>query len=667
MEINDYTFLKVVILPILLFNPVMVFLLTGSVLTSIILPFSVVLIFYLSDHFYKALKVFVVNFLFLFSILIHTELLFKFGFSEYIIENLYEIRSGYYFNKPNLVKDIQDKEYNVLYKTNNQGFRMPAAISQDKEIKECDWMFIGDSFTQGAQVEFRDLFTSQIYRNHPDKIIVNAGISGFGILDELEYYKNEGYKLKPQKVILQLCSFNDFMKVKIKRNSFSEYLMQYSDFARFLLYGIKYKNPGELPLGRWTEPFYPTEQENSDFNIFYKNKSSQKKEDIKRFIETLLEFKREVEKNDSQFFVFLIPTKEQVYPRYLDEVKSAFGISDNQLDLFAPNHLMNQLCDSSSISFIDLLPGYLDGQEAIFYEYDEHLNRYGHYLTAQLLEPFFKDQIPDNQLRLVSDNFLGERYPSCWEEKLILQANRDGNMEIVIKDFLGGSENRLTYNDIDETHPSLNDQRALMAFTEGDAATMKTKVGFLDLNTMSRFYLDNDPNNFSAIPSFSFDGDFVTYTEWKWDSKVKKFTLPSIAVSKIDDLGIKIHEIKREDAELWRPIFTPDGSSIIYISNEAGNYNIFITELSTGNTSQLTNTEYDEWDPFISSDGKKLVYAAKIDGNWDLVEMNLETRMENRLTNSIGDEWDPQYCSSSKDLIYAGEFGFYSCIYKKAL
>ena len=96
--------------------------------------------------------------------------------------------------------------------------------------------------------------------------------------------------------------------------------MQYSDFARFLLYGLKYKSPGELPLGRWTEPFYPSEQDNRDFNIFFKENSQQKNSDIEAFKNALIEFKKAVEKNNSQFYVFLIPTKEQVYPRYLEEV-----------------------------------------------------------------------------------------------------------------------------------------------------------------------------------------------------------------------------------------------------------------------------------------------------------------------------------------------------------
>lgn len=663
-KISNYAFLKIAVLPVLLFNPVILYLLTKSVLASLITPIFAIAIAYFSTSFSSFLKVFTINILVLVSILIHAEVLFRFGFPDYIIENLYEIRNGFYFNKPNLVEDIQDKEYRVLYKTNVQGFRMPASINQDKEINRCDWLFIGDSFTQGAQVEFRNLFTSQTYRSHPDKVIVNAGISGFGILDELRYYEREGYKLMPRKVILQLCSFNDFMKVKISRNSFSEYLMQYSDFARFLLYGLKYKSPGELPLGRWTEPFYPSEQDNRDFNIFFKENSQQKNSDIEAFKNALIEFKKAVEKNNSQFYVFLIPTKEQVYPRYLEEVKTTFNLKDDQIDLFLPNYFMDDLCDSLNINFIDLLPGYLEGQEAIFYEYDEHLTPYGHFLTAQLLEPFFFEEGRSNKASLVSDNFLGERYPSCWGNKLLLQANRDGNMEIVFKDLLNGTEDRMTFNDIDECHPTLNPQRNLLAFTEGDAEKMTTKVSILDLNSMSRSYLDSEPYTFSAIPAFSPDGSMIAYAEWNEDPKNNKFSNSSIVIQNLINLNEKVNVSANDKFESWRPVFTPDGSSIVFISKKSGNFDIFQTNLSTGTTIQLTDSEYDEWDPSISPDGKKIIYAGFIDKNWDLIEMDIETRIQKRLTDSIGDEWDPVYCLAGDSVIYAGEFGFYTCIYK---
>ena len=53
---------------------------------------------------------------------------------------------------------------------------------------------LGDSFTQGAQVDFGDLFTSRLSERFPDKIILNAGISGLGIGHEYNYFVGSGYQ-----------------------------------------------------------------------------------------------------------------------------------------------------------------------------------------------------------------------------------------------------------------------------------------------------------------------------------------------------------------------------------------------------------------------------------------------------------------------------------------
>jgi hypothetical protein len=211
-------------------------------------------------------KSYLINLLVLASVLFYAEVLFRFVFKEYIIDDFYHIVGNTYINKPFLEKHINDKEYSVLYRTDNYGFRIDQSMIDNIDIDKCDWLFIGDSFTQGAQVEYRDLFTSQLYRMAPDKIIVNAGISGLGIAQELELYRSLYPKLKPKKVFLQLCNFNDFMNVELRQPALTEYLMEYSDLVRSILYNIKFQSPGELPLGRWTEPFYSIESQNQKRN-----------------------------------------------------------------------------------------------------------------------------------------------------------------------------------------------------------------------------------------------------------------------------------------------------------------------------------------------------------------------------------------------------------------
>ncbi len=650
-----------------LFNPAITYLLFESILFSAILFLGSILIIILLSKLHKLLLVYGINFLLLISFFLYAELIFRFGFTEYVINNFYQIENGYYFNKPNLVEHIEDKEYKVLYKTNQNGYRIPSSLDASQTVNECDWLFIGDSFTQGAQVEFKNLYTSQLYRKFPDKVIINSGISGFGVIEEYNYFKNAGYKLKPKKVFLQICSFNDFMNINEKNNKLSDYLIQFSDFARFLLFNIKFKSPEELPLGRWTEPFCLRKEDNENYNIFYKDKSDKQLEDLKKFNKYLALFKQEVEKHGGELIVFLIPTKEQTYQSYLNEVLTSFKIPEDKLNMSFPNSFTEQICNKLGIQLIDLLDKYKNSSENVFFEFDEHLNEHGHYITAEgifdSIQKYKKDKV-----EILSKNFLGERYPSYSNDEnfILYQGQRDGNMELFLNNKDMDSEIWLTDNNINETHPILNPKKNIIAFTEGNADEFTTNIVLLNLNNKERTTLTKEVNTFGAIPMFSLDGDFIVYPEWKWDDEIQNFTSPNIVICPIDSIDFKT-QLTNDEFENWRPIFTPDNKSIIFISKRDGQFDIIKKEIESGKETQLTDTSFDEWDPQISNEGNQLVYAAHKNDNWDLYTLDLEYNKSQKITETLGNEWDPYFSNDGKRILFAGEFGFFHCIHELIL
>ncbi|MFA5528715.1 MAG: SGNH/GDSL hydrolase family protein, partial [Peptostreptococcales bacterium] len=366
-------------------NPITLYLLIGHLLLSLVIPFGLVLItLSISRHpFLSRIQLYFFNLVVIIGIFYHAELIFRMSFPERDIPNLYEIRGKYYFNKPYLHENFNDEEYFSTYITNRQGFRISEKENPDDTIDECDWLFLGDSFTQGAQVNYTDLYTTKTYQYFPDKIILNAGISGYSIVDALNYYISEGHKLKPSKVFLQVCIFNDFMKVKENRIGVMEYMIQYSSLYHYLFYNTQYINPADLPLGRWTEPFYLTEEKNKDYNIFYKKTSVQKEEDIRLLIYYLSEFKKETTKNNSDLCILLIPTKEQISYKYYKEVIDSFDIKETDLDMHYPNRLIDSLSHTLNFELIDLYDPFRKNEFFPFFRDDEHLNNYGHRIIAE--------------------------------------------------------------------------------------------------------------------------------------------------------------------------------------------------------------------------------------------------------------------------------------------
>lgn len=653
---------------ILLINPIILYLIIGRLWPSLVVSIlSILTTAYITENKHtKVLSTLWLNFLFVLSFLLHTEVVFTYKFSDYIIEDLYNVKGNYYFNRSYLDKTFQDKEYLVRYKTNAQGFRIGKEDDPEIKVEKCDWLFIGDSYTQGAQVEYEDLFTSKLFDISPDKVIINAGISGLGIIDEYYYYVSEGKDLKADKVFLQICNFNDFMKVEKRTAGFSDYLMHHSNFARYILYNFKYANPAELPLGRWTEPFYPDEKSNIDYNIFYKKKSEKKEKDLKNFKLYLKKFAKAVKENGAELIIIQIPTKEQVSYKYLNEVLSEFNIDIDEVDMEYPNKLLNTLCEENKIEHIDLLQDFTNATEPLFFDFDEHLNAIGHKQVAISLSKRLGQQNKNPSSIILSTLNVGDRYPvlSKKSNNLFFQSWRDGNMELFISDTIMLDIRRLTWNNVNELHPWPSPDGTRLVFTEGDQALNNTRIVIMDTSGNNREYIDKETNTFGAIPSFNYTGNKVAYATWHvLDGQ---YTNPYIVVQDLRSGEKKA--ITSDKFEHWRPIFSPDDKTIYYIAKENDKqFDIYAYSFESGEALNLTNSDYDEWDPCVSPDGKKIAYAGQKNKNWDLFLIDLETGTHSQLTQSKGNEWDPSFSPCGRYIYFSATYGLRNGVFKKEL
>jgi hypothetical protein len=610
--------------------------------------------------------VYLVNLLAVAGIFVHAELLVRYRFADYVMENLYQIRDGYYVNRPELRSRLNDKEFSVDYLTDVKGFRI--GYSQQTEISydKIDWLFLGDSYTQGAQVNFEDLYTTHLYRRFPDRIVANAGISGWGIPEELNYFQKEGRDYDPEIVFVQVSNFNDFMKVVPRSADWSDRMMQHSHFVRLLLQDFKFENPARLPLGRWAEPFYPDAESNRRYNVFYTPSDPAKERDLLAYRTYLGRLAAAVRESRARLVLILIPTKEQIRPAHLQEVISGFGIDPRDLDMHRPNRLMRRFADSLGVELIDVLEEFRAAPEEPFFEYDEHMTPYGHNLLADIIARRLAGDDPKSHPQILSQDYAGDRYPSFSPDGAFITFHSfaDGNMELFWTDSAFSRPQRITFNDVHDSHPAVGFPGNRLAFTEGDQAKGDTKVVISDLTTRNRQLVTRGENEFGAIPSFSPDARHLAYAGWTVD-RTGRFTTPRIRVADLST-GAK-RDLTDGRTEAWRPVFSPDGGTIAFISKVGAQFDIFVHELATGTVRRLTDTPYDEWDPQFSPDGTRLVFAAKAHGNWDLYVQVLATGERDRLTRTRGDEWDPGFSPNGKQVIYGGEYGIFRGIYRMNL
>lgn len=648
--------IKDITIPILLWNPITLALLSKSVSVAILLTVFVVVI-WCCVHSCKSLrlKVWMFNLCAFGSIFYHAELLFRTFAQDKDIPNLYELHGDYYFNKPFLTQKFTNEEFVSHYNTNCQGYRIDALTNPNDSLKDCDWLFVGDSFTQGAQVDYSDLFSSQIYKNFPNKIIVNAGISGAGLYDELAYFKEKGKDLHPKVVFLQIGVFNDFFNIQRNHAKFQDYLTQYSSLYRFFAYNVLHTE--YLPIGRWTEPIFPNVQDNIDGDILYTETSAVKESDKQAFQECIASWKEVVESNGGKLVLLLIPSKEQTSDKMFEEVCSAYKLDKSKFDMTYPSRFCSSVADKLGIQLVDLYGDFRTSEIFPFFLHDEHLNAHGHKLIANKLSYVFTSEA--GKYMYFSRDNRNERYPTVYSdgEKLLYQYQEEDHYHIASGN-IDGSQKDILWKSVQElVHPSFSSNKRYLVFTEGNQELSRTNVIVYDTKLQKSWQINN-AGTFGSIPSFNNSGTRVVYAAWN-----KNRSKPYVVLY---DILQKRTVLEFEDGvECWRPIFLSD-NVICYISKKTSFSNFIVKsyDVETRERKTILSQDFNIWDIAVSPSKRYLAFAGYKNKNWDIFQYDMLKRSVHQLTNSKGQEWDPAYGVTDSDLWFAGTFGINNGIYR---
>lgn len=125
-----------------------------------------------------------------------------------------------------------------------------------------------------------------------------------------------------------------------------------------------------------------------------------------------------------------------------------------------------------------------------------------------------------------------------------------------------------------------------------------------------------------------------------------------------------IQQVTSSPADETFPVFSADGTKLIYQTNENGNWDIVERDLSSGDTRFLVNTPADEELPFLSPDGKKLVFTSNADDRRpidnkfkvrEIYSLDLETNITKNLTESVADDWLPRFNHRGDLIVFVSE------------
>jgi TolB protein len=263
--------------------------------------------------------------------------------------------------------------------------------------------------------------------------------------------------------------------------------------------------------------------------------------------------------------------------------------------------------------------------------------------------------------------------PSVFLSQIAFASNRDGNFEIYLMDWDGGSQRRITRHNALSILPSWSPDNERMVYTSFFAGTsdmyiisrrggarIKLKTG-LNLNTSATFapvgndiafvgsingnpdiYLIKDDG--TNIRRLTTDSTIESTPEWSPNGRQISFTsgrggTPQIYV--MDAEGSNVRRMSFEGDWNDDATWSPNGDEIAYTSRVNGRFQIRIQNAVTGQSRILVGEGSNE-QPTWSPDGQWLAFQSNRSGTWQIYRMRVDGTDIQQLTFD-GENKDPDW------------------------
>ena len=157
------------------------------------------------------------------------------------------------------------------------------------------------------------------------------------------------------------------------------------------------------------------------------------------------------------------------------------------------------------------------------------------------------------------------------------------------------------------------DTRVVFVAESGPKNARAKRLGVMDYDGSGVQYL-TDSSSIVLAPRFSPTGDRVLYTSYESGfPRIYLLDVASVSRRMLDD---------QPGTMTFAPRFAPDGRTVVFSLEQGGNTDIYTVDTNSGATQQLTNAPSIETAPSYSPDGSKIVFESDRSGTQQLYIMS---------------------------------------------
>jgi tol-pal system beta propeller repeat protein TolB len=109
--------------------------------------------------------------------------------------------------------------------------------------------------------------------------------------------------------------------------------------------------------------------------------------------------------------------------------------------------------------------------------------------------------------------------------------------------------------------------------------------------------------------------------------------------------------LSEEHVENAYPRLSQDGQSILYQSNRSGNWQLYLLDIASKKSRQITSTGNNNF-PDWSADNKWIAYVSDKDGNEEIYLVRKDGSNEKRLTNNAARDIHPYFSPDGKYILF---------------